>query len=129
MNEFQKKVLEYHRKMGFTINDNPTPISLEQAKDRSRIQGEETNELEEALLSQDIIKIADGIGDVIYVAVGTGVACGIDVTPILDEIHRSNMTKTAPKSRTGKALKGHFYSPPNLEAILQTSNKTGEKNE
>ena len=126
MNKAQKMVLEYHRKMGFTINNNPTHISQEQVKDRSDILEEETHELREALELEDIVKIADGIGDVLYVAYGTGVACGIDMETIFAEIHRSNMTKTAPETHTGKAIKGETYSPPNLVALIP-SNTDKEK--
>jgi hypothetical protein len=42
----------------------------------------------------DLVQLADGLGDLAYVAeFGTAVAAGIDLEPIQDEIHRSNMSK------------------------------------
>lgn len=42
----------------------------------------------------DLVELADGLGDLAYVGeFGTAVAVGIDLEPIQDEIHRSNMTK------------------------------------
>jgi len=120
MNEEQKMVLDYHRKMGFTINGCPTVIGPIQVKDRSDILQEEVDELRTALENGNLGEIADGIGDAIYVLIGTAVACGIDIKPIFKEIHRSNMTKTPPLSETGKAIKGEGYSPPKLESILSS---------
>jgi len=112
-------VLAFHRKMGFTINDNPTMISEEQTKDRSDITHEEVNEIDEAFKLKDMVKLCDALGDTLYAVYGTGVACGIDLEPVFTEIHRSNMTKTPPNRSTGKAIKGPNYSPPNLESIIK----------
>lgn len=127
MNEEQEMVLDYHKKMGFTINDRPTPISQIQVKDRSDILQEEVSELRNALESEDLVGICDGLGDVLYVVYGTAVACGIDMSDIFKEIHRSNMTKTPPSTSTGKAIKGESYSPPNLNSFLKETAK-GDRN-
>ena len=123
MNEEQKMVLDYHRKMGFTINDYPTVIGPIQVKDRSDILQEEVDELRDALENENLVEICDGLGDVLYVVYGTAVACGIDMVPIFREIHRSNMTKTSPLTATGKAIKGDFYSPPNIGLVLEEMKK------
>ena len=42
----------------------------------------------------DLVELADGLGDSAYVAeFGTAIAAGIDLEPIQDIIHASNMTK------------------------------------
>lgn len=68
----------------------------------------------------DIPKVADAIGDLLYVALGTAVSWGINIEPVFDEIHRSNMTKfiDGHKSHTGKWIKGLSYTPPNLDEII-----------
>ena len=123
MNEEQKMVLDYHKKMKFTVNNRPTPISQIQVKDRSDILQEEVNELRDAMESENLIGICDGLGDVLYVVYGTAVACGINMVPIFKEIHRSNMTKTPPLSPVGKAIKGQTYSPPDIKVLLEEVNK------
>lgn len=118
MNKQQKMVRDYHWKMGFTYNPMLTIISTTQSDDRQRILQEEVDEIEAAFKAGDIIGLADALADTLYVVYGTCVACGIDIEPIFAEVHRSNMTKTAPASRTGKAIKGPDYLPPVLEPIL-----------
>jgi len=41
----------------------------------------------------EINTIADGIADSLVVQLGTAVACGIDITPVFDEVMRSNWSK------------------------------------
>ncbi|MCK4828775.1 hypothetical protein KA005_74275 [bacterium] len=119
MNRHQKMVLEFHRKMGFTINDVPTIISEIQIKDRSEITREELGEIDEAFKLKNMVKLCDAITDTLYAVYGTAVACGIDIEPIFAEIHRSNMTKTPPNRSTGKAIKGEEYSPPDIESLIK----------
>lgn len=123
MNSEQNMVFDYHMKMGFTISYHPTIISQVQVKDRSDILQEEVDELREALENEDLVKVADGIGDSLYVLYGTAVACGLDMTKIFAEIHRSNMTKTPPPTSTGKAIKGENYSAPDLDSIVLREEK------
>jgi len=123
----QDLIRAFHTKFGFTLNDTPSPIDERQAEDRSIILEEETNELRKALFSKDIIKIADAIADVVYVAKGTAVACGLDSLTmdfVFREVHRSNMTKEKPSGCVGKAIKGAEYSPPDLTSIIETKKRT-----
>ena len=78
---------------------------------------EELRELREADQAQDIVKLADAIGDVIYVLAGTAVVHGIPLDDVLAEIHRSNMTKVNSPSEA-KLVKGPGYEPPDLERVL-----------
>ena len=123
MNQHQKMVLGFHRKMGFTINDTPTIISEEQIKDRSEITQEELDEIDEAFKLKNLVKLCDAIADTLYAVYGTAVACGIDIEPVFAEVHRSNMTKTPPNRSTGKAIKGPDYSPPDFESIIKQNKR------
>lgn len=91
----------------------------------------------------DLVETADAIGDLQYVNLGLAVQSGIDLEPIANEIHSSNMTKLwkrseveseafkegwtkkevmnnyfIVKNENGKAVKSPSYIPANLEKIL-----------
>lgn len=80
-----------------------------------------TEEFEELKATSNPEKIADAIGDLLYVVYGTAVAYGLDAQGIFDEIHRSNMTKFIDgyKRADGKWCKGPGYSPPDLRRFVQ----------
>ena len=67
----------------------------------------------------DMIAAIDGLGDLLYVLLGTAVEWGIDLGPYFDEIHASNMTKVGgPVREDGKRLKPDSYRPPNLRQVF-----------
>lgn len=84
---------------------------------RIALLDEEVEELRDAMLKGDIVAIADGIADVVFVAVGTAVPYGVPFDDAFAEVHRSNMTKIndIPKA---KLTKGPDYEPPVLGPIL-----------
>ena len=70
------------------------------------------------------IEQADAIGDMLYLLFGAVIDAGLEdkIEPILDEIHRSNMSKIEDgvvlRRADGKVLKGKNYFKPNINAIL-----------
>lgn len=88
-------------------------------------QEEAIDELRDAFASGDIVKVADSIGDALYVVLGTACACGIDIQPIFREIHRSNLTKFIDGTfrEDGKYLKGPSYERANLAPIIEAQTR------
>lgn len=81
---------------------------------------EEYGELVKAIVADDIVEIADGIADLLYVTLYTANAYGLKMEPIFMEVQRSNMSKKGgPKREDGKQLKGASYSPPDLASIIR----------
>ena len=113
-----QQVLAFHHKFSFPA----TPLGPPRAPDdglkalRAQLLIEEATEYLEALSTDDVVGIADALGDMLYVIYGTALTYGIDLDAVVDEIHRSNMSKET--SATGKAKKGADYSPPNLNQVL-----------
>lgn len=111
------EVLEFHKATGVAVNVgifNKPNIRL-----RLKLIKEELRELTEALEKGDLVKVADGLGDLIYVVNGAAVTFGIDMDTVNPEIHRSNMTKlnedgTPVLREDGKVLKGPLFDPPHL---------------
>lgn len=87
-----------------------------------------SDELIASMVAGDLVGVADGIADVLYVVIGTAVAYGINIKEIFDEVHRSNLSKTVwneelqrytiEKDAFGKGIKPLTYSPAELEPIV-----------
>lgn len=125
MNKMQEQLREWHKKFGVIVNDTPTIPDKRVRELRIKLMYEElVKELIPALEKDNIIEIADGIADLLYVTIGTAVSYGINIEPIFDEVHRSNMTKLWPDGTVhyndyGKVIKPETYSPANIVKELE----------
>lgn len=100
---------------------------------------DKSDELVQSILNDDLVGIADGIADVLYVVIGTASAYGIDIQEVFDEVHRSNLSKTVwseeqqryiyAKDAGGKTIKPDTYSPADLEPIVQRQIANGKARE
>jgi predicted HAD superfamily Cof-like phosphohydrolase len=94
---------------------------------RKNLIKEEIDETLNALEYDDMIELADGISDAIVVLLGTAITYGIDIRPVWDEVHRSNMSKKGGSFREdGKLLKPKTWTPPNIKDILIEQGMKGE---
>lgn len=93
MNKQQKMVREFHEVFGHLVNDTPTNIPEATASLRHVLMLEELQEYRDAAEAGDLVEVADALADLMYVALGTAVAHGIDLEPIFDIVHDSNMSK------------------------------------
>lgn len=119
MRSAQNKVKDFHAKFELPIGRSPYPITEYAKARRMALINEETAELYVAMHMNDLINIADGLADLLYVVLGTAVEYGIDIEPIFNEVHRSNMSKVGGiKREDGKLLKPSTYSPPDIESCL-----------
>ncbi len=118
MNKWQSMVKEFQQLALQEPRDKPSVLSFNGMDLNAKLIGEE---LEEYLEANDIVGIADAIGDLLYVVLGAACQHGIDIDPIFHEIHRSNMTKFIDGHRRadGKWIKGPSYTPANLKPILE----------
>ena len=131
----QDQVKEFMLKAGQECPEKPVIPSVKLAKLRVELIQEELLELRSAIglgrrfiaqdeterIPSDLVEVSDAITDLLVVVLGTAVACGIDIQPCWDEVHRSNMTKFIDGHRRedGKWIKGPSYSPANLEPIVK----------
>lgn len=93
---------------------------------RYKLMREENEEYLEACQQNDIVQIADALGDQLYILCGTILRHGLQkkITEIFQEIQRSNMSKLDKDGKPiyredGKVLKSELYFPPNIEKILK----------
>lgn len=102
MTKEQRMVLEFHQKFSLTVETKPTLPTLDDLKLRCSVVHEEEREFFRA---QNLVEAADALGDLLYVVLGTAVTYGIDLEPIVAEIHESNMSKLwTDEERNGYAL-------------------------
>lgn len=121
MHKWQEDVQAFHEKFGALVNKQPTVPGMGERHLRRALIDEEVNkELGPAIIDGDLVKIADGMADAIYVILGTAVAFGIDLEPIWEEVHRTNMLKEAGGKRAdGKILKPAGWKPPDVVGLLR----------
>ncbi len=109
----------FHAIFNHVMNETPT-IPYPKTKElRKRLLEEEHNELQTAIDEDDMVKIADGLADLLYVTFGTAVTYGIPIDSIFGEVHASNMTKSGPNDEYGKTMKGDRFQPPRIREILR----------
>ena len=83
---------------------------------------EEYKETLEAFENNDLIEVADGLADMVWVIMGMCSSCGIDFNKVWEEIRASNMSKfvdgKAIKNEAGKIMKPETYFKPNIKKVL-----------
>lgn len=118
MNQMQHQVLEFHTKYGCSRSTIPTIMSEHERLLRIRLMVSELSEFIEEATKCNLVGMVDAVGDLLYVTLGTAVAMGIDMSPIITEIHRSNMTKEIMMDVGGKIIKGEKYESPKLREVI-----------
>ena len=119
-----EQLKQWNNATGITTPNKITALNDERMTLRFALMEEENLEYMRARSYTDI---ADALGDMLYVLVGTIVEHGLadKIEAIFDEIHRSNMTKVVDgkvkRRDDGKILKPEGYERPNLKPILEDS--------
>lgn len=120
----QDMVREFHTLFGLPIRTEPTTVlSPGESELRMNLLDEEVVEYFDAVYDDDIVEIADGLADIVYIAFGTALVYGINLNAVLEEVHRSNMLKIWDDGKVhyredGKVLKPPYWEPPNIAEVL-----------
>ncbi len=122
-----ESVKEFHH--AFEIGYSEIPLnSLGEQKNllRYNLMKEENEEYLEAVQNNDLVEIADALGDMLYILCGTIIEHGLQnkIEAVFDEIQRSNMSKLDENGKPifredGKVLKGSNYFKPNFSKIFK----------
>ena len=125
MKDLLNKVEDFNYAFDIPYQIEPCNISKEDANLRFSLMFEETQEYHCAAMDNDLVGIADALGDKLYILLGTIIAHGMQdiIVDVFNEIHDSNMSKLdldgKPKRRAdGKIMKGPKYRKPNLEQFI-----------
>ncbi|MBC7440588.1 MAG: nucleoside triphosphate pyrophosphohydrolase family protein [Flavobacterium sp.] len=113
----------------FKIGHSENPIAdLGETKNtlRYNLMKEENEEYLEAVQNNDLVEIADALGDMMYILCGTIIEHGLQhkIEEVFDEIQRSNMSKLDENGKPiyredGKVMKGPNYFKPDFSKILK----------
>ena len=121
-----KAVQDFHEAFGLGVHHKPVAkLSDQKLKLRFDLMDEENKEYLEAAENNDLIEVADALGDMLYILCGTILEHGMQykIEEVFNEIQRSNMSKLGEDGKPiyredGKVMKGPNYFKPNLESIL-----------
>lgn len=126
-----KKQINYVAKFHdvFQIGNELTPVSAVGKPTftlRYNLMKEENEEYLEACKNNDLVEIADALGDQLYILCGTILKHGLQhkIEEVFEEIQKSNMSKLDAAGNPifredGKILKGENYFKPNIKKILE----------
>jgi predicted HAD superfamily Cof-like phosphohydrolase len=120
-------VAEFHRAFKLNVQQLPTiEISDERKKLRFELMKEENEEYFEAAQNNDLIEVADALGDMLYILCGTIIEHGMQdvIEEVFNEIQQSNMSKLGADGNPiyredGKVLKGPGYFRPDFSKVLK----------
>ncbi|AXO79995.1 hypothetical protein DZC78_06200 [Olleya aquimaris] len=112
----------------FKIGHLETPkanLGTEKNKLRHELMSEENAEYLQAAENNDLVEVADALGDMLYILCGTIIEHGMQhkIEEVFNEIQKSNMSKLGENGEPiyredGKVLKGPNYFKPDIKAIL-----------
>ena len=122
-------VEDFHNAFGIENRHKPTAeLSQAQQELRYRLMAEENDEYLEAVKNNDLVEIADALGDQLYILCGTILKHGLQdkIAAVFQEIQRSNMSKLDADGKPiyredGKVMKSNLYFKPDIKSILDKS--------
>jgi len=121
-----KAVKKFHKAFGIGFEKKPiAQLPEKKLQLRFDLMEEENREYLEAARNNDLIEVADALGDMLYILCGTILEHGMQykIEEVFNEIQRSNMSKLGADGKPiyredGKVMKGPNYFKPNISTIL-----------
>tara|TARA_B100001057_G_scaffold109870_1_gene107874 strand:+ start:17786 stop:18154 length:369 start_codon:yes stop_codon:yes gene_type:complete len=97
-------------------------LKNEQAQLYMNLIKEEFEETAKAFYDKDLVEVADGLADMVWVIMGMCNSVGIDFDKVWKEVRSSNMSKFVDgkfiKNEAGKIMKPETYFKPNIKKAL-----------
>ncbi len=119
-------VKDFHEAFKIGYRDTPMAnLGTDKNMLRYKLMREENEEYLDAANDNDLVEVADALGDMLYILCGTIIEHGLQhkIEEVFEEIQRSNMSKLGEDGQPiyredGKVLKGPNYFKPKIEEIL-----------
>ena len=120
-------VKQFHETYKIGYSNTPlADLGVEKNKLRFKLMSEENEEYLDAANNNDMIEVADALGDMLYILCGTIIEHGMQdiIEPVFDEIQKSNMSKLGEDGNPifredGKVMKGPNYFKPNFTKFFK----------
>ena len=94
-------VEHFRLKIGLTVRTSPSLPSPTEASFQARLLLEEVSEYLQAVEEGDLVKLADSIADLVYVALGTAHVSGLPFEQLFSAVHKANMQKQRGTTKRG----------------------------
>lgn len=124
-------VCRFHSKFSLPISDVPQFANHQDMMYRLCFLSEELNETMRAYANDDLEEFFDGLIDLVYVALGTAVWCGLPWKEGWDAVHAANMTKVrvanpedSKRKHVCDVVKPEGWQKANLKQILKEAGWT-----
>jgi predicted HAD superfamily Cof-like phosphohydrolase len=116
----------FHEVYKLNYEESPTTnIGSDKIELRFNLMDEENKEYLDAAKNNDLIEVADALGDMLYILCGTIIEHGMQdkIEEVFDEIQKSNLSKLGENGKPiyrkdGKVMKGPNYFKPNISKVL-----------
>ena len=131
MIDWQTAVTKFHTAFGHPAPTGPPSFKHVRTGLRIELMQEELGETIKGLEAGDMVETADGIGDLVWVAVGLAVELGINMAPVFAAIAAANMAKLGPDGKPiyresdNKILKPAGWKPADVAAVLNAQGWQG----
>jgi len=121
-----KAVELFHNSFGLGVQQDPkADLGKDKNLLRFNLMDEENKEYLEAANNNDMVEVADALGDMLYILCGTILEHGMQykIEEVFEEIQKSNMSKLGADGKPiyredGKVLKGPNYFKPDIKTIM-----------
>ena len=120
--EALNNVSKFHEVFKHPILDKPAIPDKKRCDLRVELIQEELNELQQAIIDNDIVEVADALCDIQYVLAGAILEFGLGdkFSDLFNEVQRSNMSKACETQEVADQTVAH-YANRNTDAYIKTS--------
>ena len=115
-------VVKFHEVFKHPIQNAPVIPDKSRCELRVDLIQEELNELQQAIIDNDMIEVADALCDIQYVLAGAVLEFGLGnkFSDLFDEVQRSNMSKACDTQQEAEETVA-FYAKQGTEAYFSPS--------
>ena len=115
-------VVKFHEVFKHPIQKTPGIPDKKRCELRVELIQEELNELQQAIIDNDMIEVADALCDIQYVLAGAVLEFGLGnkFSDLFNEVQRSNMSKACETQQEAEETVAH-YEKQGIEAYIAPS--------